>query len=304
MKEARRRGPWIAWCLLAALGLAVIFDPFHVVAQVAGPFFAPNGSASQPSYTYSSSPRLGRYRIEVDREGFVADGVLIWHYAAGRLHLMSGVDLRVGGNAYTQGSLGVGTDNPTSRLHVVGSMAVTGATAFSGAVTIVNGTITGATITSGGNLLASPDNALDIGQSGATRYRDVFVARNLHVAGYSHLGGIVTYGVHSVTIASNGDGNGNAEILPGHAAAVLRVECLDAQGCMARFAEDGVAPGTLIRLVNVGAQSVFVLDHATAGTRQHVAGTFTAAKNQTMQLIFLPDTSGITSWYELSRSSN
>ena len=303
MKDARRRlarVPRIAWLIAAVLGLVALADPFGVIAQVSGPIYAPDGSRTQPSYNFATSPRLGIFRQEKDNAAFVADGQIIYHYTTNRVHLSSGIALRVGDNLYVQGALGVGTDTPTSTLHVVGSLAVTGTTSLNGALTVTS--IPGTTLT--GNLLASPDNARDIGQSDATRFRDVFIARNLHVAGYSHLGGIVTYGVHSVTIASNGDGNGNAEILPGHAAAVLRVECLDAQGCMARFAEDGVAPGTLIRLVNVGAQSVFVLDHATAGTRQHVAGTFTAAKNQTMQLIFLPDTSGVTSWYELSRSGN
>jgi hypothetical protein len=281
--------------LAAALVVgAILVGPFGVVAQVSGPVYAPDGTRQQPAYNFATSPRLGLFRIEKDNLGFVADGQIIYHYTASRLHILSGVELRVGGPLYVQSALGVGTDTPTAALHVIGGIAATG-------TLNVNGL---ALSTVSSNLLAAPDNTYDLGQSGTTRFRDAFLARNLHVTGYSHLGGIVTFGVHSVTIADNGTGNGNAEIMPGHVAATLRVECLDTQGCMLRFAEDGVSSGAIIRFVNVGATSLFVLDHATAGTRQHVATTFTAAKNQTMQLIFLPDTSGIPSWYELSRSAN
>ena len=154
-----------------------------------------------------------------------------------------------------------------------------------------------------GNLLAATDNAIDVGASGATRPRDAYVARNLHVAGYLHVQAALTLGVHAVTIAADGTTNANAEILAG-LRPVLAIYCNDGNNCTLRVSETGVESGTVLRVVNMGANSILVGDHTTVGTRQHLAGAFTGTTNATLQLILMRDQSGSTGWYELGRSVN
>lgn len=117
--------------VVLTLGLLLAATLVTTVAQTSGPFYAPNGSRQQPAYSYTSSPRLGRYRIEQDNEGFAADGVLRWHYSTTLMHL-TGINLRVGGSVVTQAALGVATDNPTATLHVNGSAAVSGLLSIGG----------------------------------------------------------------------------------------------------------------------------------------------------------------------------
>lgn len=154
-----------------------------------------------------------------------------------------------------------------------------------------------------GSLLVSPDNTNDLGASGATRFRDAYLARDLHVGGYLHLRAAMTLGVHAVTIASDGTTNANAEIISG-LRPVVRIHCNDSNGCTLRFHEAGAMAGTVLRVVNIGANNMLVGDHTTVGTRQHLAGALTGTTNATLQLIFMRDTSGATGWFELGRSVN
>ena len=61
--------------------------------------------------------------------------------------------LQVSGGAYVSGSVGIGTINPTSKLHVAGDVAVSGvvtATSFSGSGANLTGVISGVEIKSAG----------------------------------------------------------------------------------------------------------------------------------------------------------
>lgn len=92
------------------------------------------GSSSAPSRAYRDAPQTGSYLIAPSNEGFATDGRLRWHYSASLFHIL--LNLRVGGDGAFQGALGIGTDTPTSALHVIGSIATTGTLAMQGGLAV------------------------------------------------------------------------------------------------------------------------------------------------------------------------
>ena len=285
MTKTLRRVLWVGAAMLVGVAL---LGPFGVVAQVSGPIYAPDGSRTQPSYNFARNPRTGMFLQEKDNLAFVADGQVIYHYTTTRLHLSNGIALRVGDNLYVQGALGVGTDNPTSVLHVIGAINATGTLGIQGAVGIG----------------VSPTSTLHV--VGSAAVAGVGSLHGLHVGGASFTGPTIL-NVHAINIANDGTTNGNAEILSGAVAPVLRITCNDTQGCTLRFHEAAALAGTVLLVVNLGPESILVADHATVGTRQHLAssGALTGTANSTLQLIYMTmHATGTAGWYELGRSVN
>jgi hypothetical protein len=83
--------------------------------------------------------------------------------------------------------------NPIGWGAVKFSIDMNGNTAIAGTLA-VSGSTTLAAATHGGNLIFSPDNTYDIGASGATRPRDLWLGRNLSVVGTSQFTGNVSIG--------------------------------------------------------------------------------------------------------------
>lgn len=318
----RRRG-WAGWGILLGV-LLLVGLPLWAVGQ--GYLHAPDGSATRPGRSYTLDTRLGSYRIGRDNEGFVADGQLRWHYGAGApsgavvLHVLSGMEARFGGPLYTQAALGVGTDSPTTALHVLGTGAITGALRLASlglnvdaptstlhvvGSLAVTGTVafqTGLTATS---ISFSTDNAFNLGTSAtAGRMRDLFVARNAHVAGFLHIQAAPAWGAHVVVVASNGVGGvANAETLAGLHPVYL-VECLDGDGCTITVAENA-SVGTLVRIVNIStsgaaAHNLTLSDAAPL----HLAGALTLTADDAVTLLYVINRSGDGNWIELGRSAN
>ena len=156
-----------------------------------------------------------------------------------------------------------------------------------------------------GSLGAVTDNASDFGASGASRPRDVFVARNFHVAGFVHIQSALAYSAHVVTIASNGvSGTANGETLSGLRSVYL-VECLDGDGCTVTVAETGVAAGAVVQIFNISTSgsanhNLTMSDAAPL----HLAGALTLAASQSVTLIYVVNRSGDGNFYESSRSAN
>lgn len=278
----------LACAAIVAAGL-LLASTLGVRAQSSGPIYSPAGSRQQPSYSYTINPRLGSFRVEQDVEGFAADGQLVWHYGTTLMHLTT-LNLRVGGTLTSQSALGVGIDTPAAALHVVGSAAV------------VNALTAGGLAVGASGLLASTDNAADLGASGASRFRDAFLARNLHVTGWAHAQAGFALGVHAVSIASTGAESSNAEILTA-TRPILRIECLAAD-CTLHVSTAGLAPGTALTLVNIGPNSIRLFDVTTAGRIMHVAGAFVGARNALIEFVLIPDTSDSPAWIERTRSAN
>jgi hypothetical protein len=97
---------------------------------------------------------------------------------------------------------------------IIGTLTVTGASALNGGLTVAGGTtavaaLTATTMQAGGNLTASPDNTYDIGASGATRFRDLWLGRNASVTG--------TMGVTGATTLSSLATSGKVSETGGHA---------------------------------------------------------------------------------------
>lgn len=150
------------------------------------------------------------------------------------------------------------------------------------------------------------DNKDDLGTSATTgRPRDLFLARNAHVTGFTHVQGALSYGAHIVVIRSNGVGGvANAETLSG-LRSLYGVECLDGDGCTVTLAETSVSVGTLVRIVNIStsgsANHNLTLSDAAP---LHLAGALTLAANGTVTLMYVINRSGDGNFYELSRSAN
>lgn len=157
-----------------------------------------------------------------------------------------------------------------------------------------------------GSIVFARDNVGDIGGTTSTnRLRDLFVARDAHVTGYLHLQGTLSYGAHTVTIASNGvSGTANGETLSGLRALYL-VDCLDGDGCTVTLAETGITVGTLVRIVNIStsgsANHNLTLSDAAP---LHLAGALTLTAADTVTLIYVVNRNGDGNWYELGRSAN
>lgn len=156
-----------------------------------------------------------------------------------------------------------------------------------------------------GGLMAAADNTYDAGTLSGSRFRDLFLARDLHVQGFVHVQGALAYGAHTVVIASNGvGGSANGETLNGLRSLYL-LDCLDGDGCTVTLGETGVAPGSLVRLVNIStsgsANHNLTLSDAAP---LHLAGALTLTADDAVTLLFVRNRSGDTNWLELGRSAN
>lgn len=313
---SRRRVRIGRWAALLGLALALAL-PLMATAQ--GYLFAPDGTATRPGRSYTLDTRLGSYRIGRDNEGFVADGQVRWHYGAAApslavvFHVLSGVESRFGGPLYVQSALGVGTDTPGAALHVVGAMQATALTLqtqlviqalhVQGAISAVSATLQNQLTTNG--VIFGTDNAFNLGTSvSAGRPRDLFVARDAHVAGYLHVQGAFTTGAHVVTVASDGvGGQANAETLSGLRSLYL-LECLDGDGCTVTLGSSATV-GTVIRLINVStsgsANHNLTLSDAAP---LHLAGALTLSADDAVTFVYVVNRSGAGNWVELSRSAN
>jgi hypothetical protein len=154
--------------------------------------------------------RIGTYTNHPLR--MIVNNSQLWSFLSGGSFVCTAAsgNARIGiGNALPDYSLHIGTTAPPAAL---GQVMVTG-TASNVGVSVTNGTVQGYLLTdlggsllfgsfsshdlvvrtnntnrwsvgaSTGHFLAGPDNTYDIGASGASRPRDLFVARNLNVDG-------------------------------------------------------------------------------------------------------------------------
>ena len=161
-------------------------------------------------------------------------------------------------------------------------------------------------ITFQGPLSWLTDNKDDLGTSATTgRPRDLFVARNVHVTGFTHVQGTLTYGAHVVVIRSNGVGGvANAETLNG-LRPIFLVECLDGDGCTVTLGETGVAVGTLVRIVNISTSGAAGHNLTLSDAAPlHLAGALTLSADDAVTLLYVINRSGDGNFVELSRSAN
>jgi hypothetical protein len=169
-----------------------------------GPILFPDGSQAAPSITFANQTDLGFYRIPSNVLSIARGNLELFRFDAGgfvfhtyniALGNMPGntflssdaantLALRNGANAQTFNVYGTFTDASNySRLEVItGGSANTigGRAAGTGTLlpTVIRGNIaagTGWSVTTANNLVAESDNAVDIGASGATRPRSIYV---------------------------------------------------------------------------------------------------------------------------------
>ena len=283
------------------------------------------GSSSAPSRAYRDDYQLGSYRIMPSNEGFASDGRLRWHWSASLMHLTSGLDLRVGGGGFFQSAVGIGTNDPTSALHVVGSVALTGTLATQNGLALgsvstpsqtlhVGGT---ATISGASTLLSSLTlaNAAQVltplgtaavpavapsAETGNGLYRNAAsrmgFSQGLHVTGGLHVQAGFALGAHMVTIASGA----GVEILAGHRAVTL-IDCNASGGCELQLSTFDVAPGAMTRIINVSTSAQPVTITSVAGS-QHVFSLFTMAVNHSIGFMYVTNRSGQSIWVEQWRN--
>lgn len=129
------------WGFLGLLALVIVLAARSLLDAQSFPLNAfDSGSTSTPSRAYRVDPQLGSYRIMSSNEGFASDGRLRWHWSGTLMHL-TGINFRVGGGGSFQSAVGIGMDNPTSMLHVAGTLAVAETVTLGQSVTLQAGQI-------------------------------------------------------------------------------------------------------------------------------------------------------------------
>ena len=135
--------------------------------------------------------------------------------------------------------------------------------------------------------------------------RGDLLAHHGHYTGALHAGETMVLGAHVVTIASNGTGVENAEILTG-ARSLYLVDCLDADGCTLHVGNVGLTVGQAVQIISISANATILVPSVTAGAnRQHIAGAaFSMGVNDALTLRHVANRSGDQFLLETSRSNN
>jgi hypothetical protein len=146
-----------------------------------GQTLAANGTAALPSLAFASDPDSGLYWISANSLGASANGALVWTTNTGGVRLASG------------GSYAIHVGEYLVSAECIIQWDSTKALAFQ-----PGGSFTAFKIDGNGHFLAGTDNTYDIGASGATR------PRNLYIAGTITAGGTITgTAASSITVNSN-----------------------------------------------------------------------------------------------------
>ena len=313
-------------------GLALALIVFTAQAYPLNNF--DDGLASAPSRAYRTDPRLGSYRKQAETEAFVSDGQERWHWSATLMHLLGNMTLRVGGSTIVQGALGVGTDNPTTAVHVTGTistnilavqtgiaigsvstparalhvggtLSVSGASTFLSSLTLANAA---ALLTPDGTS-AAPFIA-PASETGNGLYRQAAsflgVSQNLHVLGALHVQAGFVQGVHVVTVAAEGTVAANIEILTGDRAVYL-IDCNDGNGCTMQLGTTApattVATGAMTEIIN-STPSATTLTVQDVTNVQHTAAAFTMGTGDVITFRLVTNRNNVRIWVERGRSDN
>lgn len=206
-----------------------ISNTFSVNQTFQGVLLSSNGSAAAPTYSFTSNPNVGWYNVSgtlnaaITGIAFIRIGeaqttfghnlalgatitspdVILARDAANVLALRNGV------NAQTFNVYGTFTD--TSNLRRLRSTMTTAGAALIMAEGLGTGLTGNAltfgtdgtnrwTINSSGHLVAGADNTYDIGASGATRPRSLFLSGSATVAGNADISGFIQLGAANALI--------------------------------------------------------------------------------------------------------
>lgn len=149
---------------------------------VGGQILAADGTAAAPSISFASDPDNGLYRYAANTVGIAAAGALAAYIdSAPSINVVS-----VNGGGFNQYSAASGAQSVFS-MGLTATLAFVQSTSAGGGTTRPLTFWTGATerwrIDTNGHLIGGADNTYDIGASGATRPRSVYVGTNITVGG-------------------------------------------------------------------------------------------------------------------------
>jgi hypothetical protein len=152
---------------------------------VSFPLLAPNGAVGAPSYSFSSSGSTGMYAPATGQVALAAAGAQVLQATSTTLTVSVAASL-------------------SSTLGVTGASTLAGVTCTTLTASGLISANLGLTV-SGANLLFSTDNTRDIGASGATRPRDLWLGRNASIGGTLGVTGASTLaGLTATTVTASG----------------------------------------------------------------------------------------------------